>query len=649
MSYRSFKRVLGETSLERKCRFLFGAIIFIFIFIAFYLVDGVAEDLLKQNTRDQAARLIFMQLMRLHFEESEFQDQSFRESMGKEFPSGRIPIEVIAWEPSAFGPDGKTRHQISSRLPRVGIEKKKVDLLVKWLQEGLDKIEQQRAEILQNPNDPDLEEKLRQLSIDETCMVGDRLAPEGRPRLYTEWFDVEKQEFHYFEPIQFQQNCTFCHWGGPKKKPMTDSLAAGNQQTNGDENAIDNANSNLTTTNLAATERPPIDHIVKIVIPTKGLQSAINKTRAILITVAIVTVFLSMFLLYLIVRYVVVKPLQHLREVADDVSRGQTEVRAELFTDDEFEELAASFNRMLRHLIDTQTKLQDANTNLDGKVDELAKANMQLYEMMQMKSEFLANMSHELRTPLNSIIGFSDVLQEIDSLSDKQKKYASNIRNSGHLLLQMINEILDLAKLEAGKMEVNPTEFSVETIVRAHLELIRPLAEDKNIKLNLVCLPKFDELYQDQTKLQQILNNLLSNAIKFTPEGGLITATIEKKFAGGIAMLQLTIEDTGVGIAKEDLDVIFEKFRQAPNKGKEGNLTREFAGTGLGLSIVKELCQLLDGKITVESEVGRGSIFTVTIPWVKKVLSKQNTQIERKLQDLTRTKYPAIAPQPSVE
>ena len=171
---------------------------------------------------------------------------------------------------------------------------------------------------------------------------------------------------------------------------------------------------------------------------------------------AILTVFMAMITLYLIVRYVIVKPLKHLRDVSDDMSRGKMEVRAEIHTNDEFEELAHSFNRMLRHLTDTQAELRRVNKDLDGKVDELAQLNMRLYEMNRLKGDFLANMSHELRTPLNSIIGFSEVLQGIESLNDKQKRYAANIQKSGRVLLEMINDILDLAKMEAGKMEVRP-------------------------------------------------------------------------------------------------------------------------------------------------------------------------------------------------
>ena len=189
------------------------------------------------------------------------------------------------------------------------------------------------------------------------------------------------------------------------------------------------------------------------------------KNRAIFITTAIVTVFMAMMASYVIVRYVIVKPLKHLRNVSDEVSRGNIEARAEIHTGDEFEELGTAFNKMLRHLVAVQDELRSVNTNLDGKVDELAQANMRLYELNRLKSDFLATMSHELRTPLNSIIGFSDVLDSIKSLDEKQQRYVQNIQKSGSVLLDMINDILDLAKIESGKMEVRLTEFRIEDAI----------------------------------------------------------------------------------------------------------------------------------------------------------------------------------------
>jgi signal transduction histidine kinase len=293
------------------------------------------------------------------------------------------------------------------------------------------------------------------------------------------------------------------------------------------------------------------------------------------------------------------------------------QARAEIHTADEFEELGVAFNRMLRGLVDSQEDLSKANQSLDDKVDELARANMHLYEMNRLKSDFLATMSHELRTPLNSIIGFSDVLGSIQSLDDKQRRYVQNIRSSGRMLLEMINDILDLAKIEAGKMEVRPATFAVESIVSAQCDMARPLAEKKNIDLEYEVAAGLEAVEQDPAKVQQILANLLSNAVKFTPEGGRVEVgarlePIEGQASGAIV---IEVSDTGVGIAPEEQQTIFEKFRQGRvfQTGDDA-MTREFSGTGLGLSIVRELCRLLGGDIAVESQLGRGSRFTVRLP-----------------------------------
>jgi signal transduction histidine kinase len=268
---------------------------------------------------------------------------------------------------------------------------------------------------------------------------------------------------------------------------------------------------------------------------------------------------------------------------------------------------------------------------------------MRLYEMNRLKDDFLANMSHELRTPLNSIIGFSEVLQSIDSLNDKQKRYAVNIQRSGRVLLEMINDILDLAKMEAGKMEVRPSEFRIDTLVQTQCDMVRALAEDKNIDLVVHVNRSLPQVYQDQSKVQQILTNLLSNAIKFTPEGGRIEVSADHDQGN----LVLTVSDTGVGIAEEDQDIIFEKFRQSNSVLGEDGLTREYAGTGLGLSILKELCKLLRGEITFESELGQGSTFRVVMPWVAADRSPRESSLRDQLHDLASARADQLNERPA--
>ncbi|HZU34433.1 MAG TPA: ATP-binding protein, partial [Gemmataceae bacterium] len=345
--------------------------------------------------------------------------------------------------------------------------------------------------------------------------------------------------------------------------------------------------------------------VVKINIPTEAIEKGIEWNRAQLICTALVTALLIMGGSYLIVRYVIAKPVKHLKEVSDAISAGELNVRSEIQTGDEFEDLSHAFNRMLRNLVSMQDRWRKVNADLDRKVDELAQANMALYESNRLKSDFLATMSHELRTPLNSILGFSEVLLSSQPLSEKQQRWSRNIQTSGERLLSLINDILDLAKIEAGKMQVRLEEFRIHDVCEGLLNMFRPLAEKKNVDLRSQIEPDIPAVRQDMVKLQQILSNLLSNAIKFTPEGGRVVLKAE------VDMLQvvLTITDTGVGIAPEDQDLVFEKFRQSGNP-----LTRAHAGTGLGLSIVRELCKLLGGEVTLQSELGRGSTFTVRLP-----------------------------------
>ncbi len=351
--------------------------------------------------------------------------------------------------------------------------------------------------------------------------------------------------------------------------------------------------------------------MVAIHLPMDQTNKAIHNNRAMLISAALVTAILAMFASWTIVRYVVVKPVKHLRDVSDAIAAGRLNIRSQIQTGDEFEELSHAFNRMLHNLVAMQQELRDVNADLDRKVDELAQANMALFEMNRLKSDFLATMSHELRTPLNSIIGFSEVLAGSDQINDRQRRYATNIQTSGKMLLGMINDILDLAKIESGKMEVRSEDFSIRDVCEALVGLARPMAERKSIDLELRLDEAIPLLRQDSGKLRQIIYNLLSNAIKFTPEGGRVT--LRARAEGRSVVIE--VADTGIGIAEEDRDKIFEKFRQAGAIGQgDGILTREHQGTGLGLSIVRELAKLLGGDVHLESRPGQGSTFTVRLP-----------------------------------
>lgn len=554
MSYRSIRDILGETSLERKVRFLFGFCLFALITLSFWWYGSRSEQLVYSSSRATGRHVVDAVMLQHHWKmlEKEKQSASTLESLEK-----RLPREKYQWR--LLRPDAPPEEQAEYRPLDVAV----------------------------------LREFLTQRPPSAPPAAGplDPTAATAATVEFREFRTDDNTEYHYYQPIRFRQDCAICHeFTGPVGASVGDRprLAEGDLMA-----------------------------VVKVVMPDAATRKAINWNRALLLATAIVTVFLAMLAAYAIVRYVIVKPLEHLREVSDEVRRGNVEARAEIHTADEFEELGVAFNRMLRGLIDSQGELRKANTALDEKVDELAQANLHLYEMNRLKGDFLATMSHELRTPLNSIIGFSDVLGGNPALDAKQQRYVENIRSSGRMLLEMINDILDLAKIEAGKMEIRPVTFRLEAAVSAQCDMIRPLAEKRRIELSWQVAPGLDEVEQDQGKVQQILANLLSNAVKFTPEGGRVDVSarlVEPVGGGAPREFAIEVADTGVGIAEADQQSIFEKFRQGSVFRRDDAMTREFSGTGLGLSIVRELCRLLGGDVGLESQLGRGSRFTVTLP-----------------------------------
>ncbi|MCA9257339.1 MAG: HAMP domain-containing histidine kinase, partial [Phycisphaerales bacterium] len=210
-------------------------------------------------------------------------------------------------------------------------------------------------------------------------------------------------------------------------------------------------------------------------------------------------------------------------------------------------------------------------------------------------------------TPLASIIGFAELLREAASdEGGRQFRYAENIMSSGRMLLGLINDLLDLAKIEAGKLELHLTSVNLREMLDNLLDFVRPLANKKSLQLSAVVPDEAPSIESDAGRIQQILYNLLSNAIKFTPEGGLVEMTLEPQTDEHVA---IHVRDTGIGIPAEKLDAVFETFRQL-----DGSVTREYGGTGLGLAISRDLARLLGGALSVSSEQGKGSTFTVILP-----------------------------------
>ncbi len=571
MSYRAFKRLLGETSLERKCRFLFGGFILLLITGSFWWyawqTEHLAYDQLPTTCKLLVNHIVAHQI-------------------------ATVCRQPGQGDPLAKGAEEEFHNNWEKPWPKTLRDYNFVFLSPT----GRDK----------RPDSEYAQERLKEFLADPTK---------------NEDSQRTDKTFHYYGAIRATHSCLGCH--GQK-------------------------NPDLKEGGLIAA--------VRISVPTEFIEDPVHFNRAILLSTALVTALIIMGGSYLIVRYVIVKPVKHLKEVSDAISAGELNVRSEIQTGDEFEDLSHAFNRMLRNLVAMQDRLRKVNGDLDRKVDELAQANLALYETNQLKSDFLATMSHELRTPLNSILGFSDVLLSGNQLNDKQQRWVSNIKSSGERLLALINDILDLAKIEAGKMQVRVSEFRIYDICEGMLTMFRPLAEKKNIDLRNLLEPGIPPLYQDVGKIQQILANLLSNAVKFTPEGGRVLlkaslgppppgrpAPIERDLLGLPGAIEeapappaptdilLVVSDTGVGITSEEQELVFEKFRQGANP-----LTREHTGTGLGLSITRELARLLGGEVSLHSELGRGSTFTVRLPLRLAAEPRLEFDLARETSDLSK-------------
>ena len=305
-----------------------------------------------------------------------------------------------------------------------------------------------------------------------------------------------------------------------------------------------------------------------------------------------------------------VRPIKQMRTAAARIGAGAYDERVELRRRDELGGLADDLNRMaasLQALVGRlEQKVEERTQRLQQALAELSQKGSQLEVASRHKSEFLANMSHELRTPLNAIIGFSQVLRQrlFGEINEKQEEYLDDILSSGNHLLSLINDVLDLSKVEAGQVELELGTLSLREALERGVVMVREAATKQGVHLSLELAPGTDLVEGDERRLRQVIFNLLSNAVKFTPSGGsVVVASSQVEHE-----VQVSVTDTGPGIAPEDQERIFEEFQQT------GVGVEQREGTGLGLALSKRLVELHGGRIWVESETGHGSRFVFTLP-----------------------------------
>jgi signal transduction histidine kinase len=273
-------------------------------------------------------------------------------------------------------------------------------------------------------------------------------------------------------------------------------------------------------------------------------------------------------------------------------------------------ERARLYEQLKRASDELEQKVREATAELVRQNELLRRSHIEIEQASALKSQFLANMSHEFRTPLNAIMGYTSMLLKgvAGELTPPQRRQMARVDSNAHHLLSIINDILDISRIEAGKMPLTLGEFDLPGLVTEVAAEVEPLIARSRLTVSSVLDQDLPVMVSDRQKVKQIMINLLTNALKFTPEGSVRVLASHAEERGEVT---IAVEDTGIGIAEEDLEKVFEDFRQADNSP-----TREYGGAGLGLAICRRLAGMLDGQLTVNSKLGSGSTFTLVLPLV---------------------------------
>jgi signal transduction histidine kinase len=290
-----------------------------------------------------------------------------------------------------------------------------------------------------------------------------------------------------------------------------------------------------------------------------------------------------------------------LRQAATALAAGHRTAPINMTRQDELGDLGRAFDHMAAVLAERGEQLEAAN-------QDLAEQNRRIQQADRLKSEFLANMSHELRTPLNAIIGFAEIMHDgkVGPISSQHKEYLGDVLTSARHLLQLINDVLDLSKVEAGKMEFRPARINLSLVVQEARAIVRTMAAKKRINLRSEIDPSLSEIETDPRGLKQILYNYLSNALKFTPEGGVVTVRAKPE---NLDQFRIEVEDNGIGIRPEDQQRLFVEFQQL-----DASTGKRYSGTGLGLALTKKIVEAQGGQVGVKSMPGNGSVFYAVLP-----------------------------------